>query len=549
MSPKLKPLLLPQLVEERRKRESTSDAEIDLASSSFYTQNSSASDIPSPVTPTFSTRGHMPYPSSASSVESSFHNSTTDSPSSPTFIGTRASKRSLPDVQEEPQEREEDFDIFDDEDDLYDCLCDNYQCAHRSGNMAQSSVQLSAKPEFDYDLADGFFSDGDYSTSPRNKKRRAVESPLTGLATRFGTRFPSFSRKWRMRKGSSATSISSESQRDNAASRGPSSRSSSVSNSARQAIDKSFEAQMPPTPTKSVFDGRDEAPMSMAAPIDIEKANRESGDHEEGFATTPLLPPLMMDASANTKQISMQSPLQSPSVAEAHDSFSGSVTPIDAIATPQLPGMPSPPLSTKPSISSFHRSTVSRPGHLVPSSEIPPIVIADPNDEWANKLGHANFTIYPEPYIPESFDLDACRQLRANWDLARCNYTKHLVRTGEHYGVTSKTYKLTEQKWAAIDATWRHNNEITITNTVESGSDAFATLKHTTLGDGSSKNIMTKIPSLNDPRSEGKFPQLGDEDIVGPMVQVAAQLQRSPTKKAKLFKFFAEKFPVGLGRS
>lgn len=256
----------------------------------------------------------------------------------------------------------------------------------------------------------------------------------------------------------------------------------------------------------------------------------------------------MMDASANTKQISMQSPLQSPSVAEPSDPLQGNVTPIDAITTPQLPGMPSPPLSTKPSISSFHRSSTSRPGHLIPSSEIPPIVIADPNDEWSNKLGHANFNISPEPYIPAAFDLEACRQLRANWDLARVNYTKHLVRTGEHYGVTSKTYKLTEEKWAATDAIWRANNELTITHTVESGSDAFATLKHTTLADGSEGNVMTKIPSLNDPRSEGKFPQLGDEDIVGPMVQVAAQLQRSPSKKAKLFRYLTEKFPVGLGR-
>ena len=119
------------------------------------------------------------------------------------------------------------------------------------------------------------------------------------------------------------------------------------------------------------------------------------------------------------------------------------------------------------------------------------------------------------------------------------------MRTGEHYGVTSKTYKLTEEKWASIDAIWRKNNEITIARTVDSGSAAFATLKHTTFGDASS-NIMTKIPSLNDPRSEGKFPQLGDEDIVGPMVQVAAQLQRSPSKKTKFFKFIAEKFPVGL---
>jgi hypothetical protein len=426
-------------------------------------------------------------------------------------------------------------------------LGDDQQCLHRDSIMAQSSVQLSMTQDFDYDLADGFFSDGEFASSLRYKKRRAMESPLTGLATRFGTRFPSFSRKWRLRKGATPLSIASDSQRENTASRGASSRSSSVSNSARQTLDKTFEPQMPPTPTRSIFDSRED--VTTATTIDIEKANRDAGEHEEGFATTPLLPPLMMDASANTKQTSMQSPLQSPSVAEPHDHFSGTVTPIDGVTTPQLPGMPSPPLSTKPSISSFHRSTINRPGHLVPSSDIPPIVIADLNDEWANKLGHANFTIYPEPDVPDRFDLEACRQLRANWDLARCNYTKHLVRTGEHYGVTSKTYRLTEEKWASIDAIWRKNNDLTIAKTVENSKDAFATLKHTTLGEPGNSNIMTKIPSLNDPRSEGKFPLLGDEDIVGPMVQVAAQLQRSPSKKTKLFKFFAEKFPVGLGRS
>jgi hypothetical protein len=411
--------------------------------------------------------------------------------------------------------------------------------------MAHSSVQLSTRQEFDYDLADGFFSDGEFAASPRHRKRRALESPLTGLASRFGTRFPSFSRKWRLRKGASCASITADLQQENAISRDASSRSSSISNSARQVLEKAFDPQLPPTPTRSILDTTEET--SSAITIDIEKANHDNGEREEGFATTPLLPPLMMDASANTKQVSMQSPLQSPSVAESSDPFSGNVTPIDTVTTPQIPGMPSPPLSTKPSISSFHRNTIiNRPGHLVPSSEIPPILIADPNDIWANSLGHANFTIYPEPYVPASFDLEACRQLRANWDLARCNYTKHLVRTGEHYGVTSKTYKLTEEKWASIDAIWRKNNETTIGRTVDSGSDAFATLKHTTFGDANNSNVMTKIPSLNDPRSEGKFPQLGDEDIVGPMEQVAAQFQRTPSKKAKFFKFFAEKFPVGL---
>jgi hypothetical protein len=125
MSPKLKPLLLPLLVEERRKRESMSETEMDL-SSSTYTQNSSASDVPSPVTPTFSARGHLRYSSSASSIESSYHTSVGDSPSSPTFIGSKTGKRSLPDVQEEPQERDEDFDMFDDANDLYECLCKYY---------------------------------------------------------------------------------------------------------------------------------------------------------------------------------------------------------------------------------------------------------------------------------------------------------------------------------------------------------------------------------------------------------------------------------------
>lgn len=565
MSPKLKPLLLPQLVEERRKRESMSDSEMDL-SISLYTQNSSTSEIPSPITPTFSTRGHLRYPSSASSIESPFYNSVTDSPTSPSFVGPKAGKRSLPDVQEEPHEREDDYDMFEYRKELYDCLCkyswvagsivnklpceyklmlaitgDDQQCIHRE-DMSQSSVQLSTNQDMDYDLTDGFFSDGEFSSSPRSRKRRAADSPiLSGLTTRFETRFPSFSRKWRLRKGSSAATFTSDPQRETSASRAASSRSSSLSNSARHTM----EPQMPPTPTRSIFDSRED--LAASAPIDIERANRNSADVEENFATTPLLPPLMMDASANTNQVAMQSPLQSPSVAEPTDPFSGHVTPIDAITTPLLPGMPSPPLSTKPSISSFHRLTANKQPHLIPSSEIPPIIIADPDDEWANKLGHANYTIYPEPYTPEVFDLEACRQLRTNWDLARCHYTRHLVRTGEHYGVTSKTYKYTEEKWAETDATWRKNNEITIANTVENSSDPFATLKHSTLSEGNS-NIMAKIPSLNDPRSGGKFPQLGDEDIVGPMVQAAAQLQRSPSKKAKIFKFFAEKFPVGLGK-
>jgi hypothetical protein len=124
MSSNLKPLLLPQLVEVRRHRESLSDNDMDL-SSSYYTQNSSSSDIQSPVTPTFSAsaRGHQRYSSSTSSLDAPFPIIASDAPSSPTFISSKSSKRSLPDVQEEPQERDDEVDMCSDHDDLYDCFC------------------------------------------------------------------------------------------------------------------------------------------------------------------------------------------------------------------------------------------------------------------------------------------------------------------------------------------------------------------------------------------------------------------------------------------
>ncbi|RFU36101.1 hypothetical protein B7463_g160, partial [Scytalidium lignicola] len=585
MSPKLKPLLLPQLVEQRKK-EGISNSGVDPSMSYFYTQSSqntlitlsthnttrstrsssttttqniqsiystptNMSENTSPATSTFSLRSHLRYPSSTSSIESPQFSSAAESPASPTFSASnsKASKRSLPDVEEEPQERDEDFDMFDDANGDWDCLCDDPHCMHRDSSNVESSASPPPPPftgDFDYDFTNGLFDDGSFSPASRSKKRRSNESALSGFATRFGTRLPSFSKKWRLRKLENNNVFAPSSYRENNGSRAASSRSSSLSNSIREGVERHM-LQMPPTPTRSILGSREE--ISLPSPIDIEKANSATIEEiHEPMATTPLLPPLMIDTSTKAHQTQLQSPLQSPSVAEPAEAWSASAVSVDAVATPQGQVLPSPPLSTKPSISSFH-PTSQRATHLVPSSEIPPLHIADPNDEWANKLGHANFTIHPEPYIPEIFDLEACRQLRANWDQARVNYTKHLVRTGENYGVTSKIYKLTEQKWAEVDAQWKQNNKITIANTAESDGDAFATLKHATLVDGTDSNMMTKIPSLNDPRSEGKFPQLGDEDIVGPMVQVAAQLQRNRSKKAKIMRFFTEKFPINLGKN
>lgn len=110
--------------------------------------NSSCSDLATPLTPTFSHHGgnHLRYASSTSSLDlqQSFSSTCSDSPVSPaqqpqtappttapTTSAPPSIKRLLPDVQEEPLEREDnEYDnrtmtkLADDQfDNLYDCLC------------------------------------------------------------------------------------------------------------------------------------------------------------------------------------------------------------------------------------------------------------------------------------------------------------------------------------------------------------------------------------------------------------------------------------------
>jgi len=229
----------------------------------------------------------------------------------------------------------------------------------------------------------------------------------------------------------------------------------------------------------------------------------------------------------------VQSPLQSPTVADPSNAFSLANTPL---GTPSL--VPSPLLSTKPSISSFHKSKIEK---IIAASDIPPLTISDPNDEWSIKLGHANFVIYPEPYIPDVCDAQSCRQLFADWEQARCNFTKHQVRTGEHFGVTSKIYQLTAEKWVEIDAEWKKNKDYTV---------AIAAVRnhYSVPLTPTEPAPVCQMPVLSDPKSEGKFPTLGDEDIVGPMVQIAARIQPKQSRKANFMKVLGDFSSIFFGR-
>ena len=102
----LRPLRLPQLVEARKKEEEDMSLDSPAISHTLQlSQSSTSSDYPSPTTPTFIAKGHGRFPSSNSSLASSpvMHES---------MDGFGAGKRPLTEVKEEPQERDESYEMI-----------------------------------------------------------------------------------------------------------------------------------------------------------------------------------------------------------------------------------------------------------------------------------------------------------------------------------------------------------------------------------------------------------------------------------------------------
>lgn len=373
-----------------------------------------------------------------------------------------------------------------------------------------------------YDLDSELFGDeNDAARSRALSRQQSIDSPLHSFSftSKLGDRFPSFSRRWRDRKP--ARLVTGLGIQSVPASQPASSRTSSIGSCHHfQSFDQDDE--IPATPAMS-YAGDMSTPVS---PIDIVRP-MELPQQGQAFATTPLLPP-MMNAPVE-KEVDVQSPLQSPTTADPDKTLS-IVSVATSVQTSQMQtrtSLSSPALSTKPSMASLGRTlTNTMPSPF--TTNMAPLFIADPNDKWSLKLGHANFTISPEPYSPEVSDTQTCRELFSDWETARANYFRHKHRVVEHYGGNSKTFKLTEQKWAAIDAEWRRNLDHA---TSLAGCRTAVTLPHMP----AEPTMLTMIPTLNDPRSAGKFPKLGDQDIVGQMVQIAPQPQ-VPSKFSSFIK-------------
>lgn len=389
-------------------------------------------------------------------------------------------------------------------------------CSHQTDLVQSPTIYSYMTPDFDYDL--GFLSDGDFNGSVRQKKRRhGSDAGFSTWSARLGSRLPSLSR-WRSTSTSRPHDLAFSPASDPAlAERRPSfahpasSRSSSISGPARGGQDRVHEAEFPATPALSFYESSES--VVLPSPLDSMPATLgRSLERERATARTPLLPPLLIQAPATcqTQPHSLQaSPLQSPSI----------------VASPMLEPsasqpFTSPPLSTKPSLSSLQRGTASVPNTF---SEAPSPVpcFFDHHDSWSDRLGHANFTIEPKPYLPETADLAALQCLRADWNLGRTNYAKHLVRTAEHYGATSKTYALTEAKWAEIELEWQQKEDALIARLGEHWKDdpsVIAQLRRT-----AEDKPSPAIPRMRS--DDGKFPELGDVEIVGPMERDAVMVR------------------------
>ncbi|KAL2864601.1 uncharacterized protein BJX67DRAFT_207372 [Aspergillus lucknowensis] len=491
-------LKLSQLLD--AKRRDSFDTMRDLSPPSRQPPHSplTASTPVSPAVSLFSAKGHTRLSSSASSLVSTpGHGNSIDIPSRNPLTGVK---------EEEPcgapaKDLEEEY----------------FQHFDQGLSVAEDSYLSTVSTCDDYDLTDAGM---EMVHSP--KKRRSDNAAANGLS-RIGSRISTISNRWRSKRVSDGPDGESFSPQL----RSRTSSSASVfAASPTTAAPMSWvdPAQVPPSPARTIFEER--LSESGSRPIDIAKANQHDLDESAPQATTPLLPPFMGDEPTYPIASRIHSPLQSPSVADVSDASPETNT----LSDPRLASLPSPPLSTKPSIASFNRPRAGTVRTV--SGDVPPLTLADPTDEWAIQLGHANFTIQPEPYVPEVCDIDAFRQLRNQWDLAQCNFTKHLVRTGEHYGITSKIYKLTQEKWESISREWKRHYDAMLAQLEAIDSPTLRMIEsHCDLCE------QVKIPTLHD----NKFPELGDGEIVGPMkIAPATGQYRNRSLKRNFFKFFQD---------
>jgi len=249
------------------------------------------------------------------------------------------------------------------------------------------------------------------------------------------------------------------------------------------------------------------------------------------LVSTPLLPPCMMERHNSDTGI-MQSPLQSPTVADWPTfSFPSSVRDTSLTSTVDTPS-----LSSNKSTTSLDASRDSQQMRHSLDLGLQYERLNDPNhyDPWADQLGHANFNIFPAPYVPVNYDLTACRSFINDWEAARKQYLSHATLVRDDFGPTSNTLKVTEQKWASIDAQWKQNYDGIIARAHASGIN---TEQVPCLSECKS---ISKQMYYHGSEAYDKSIALADNgQIVGPMVTYVSRI-KPVSKKSAFMRFFSD---------
>ncbi|KAH7009174.1 hypothetical protein B0J12DRAFT_752219 [Macrophomina phaseolina] len=445
----MKPLMLPRLVAAKNSQagSSTIDERVSAASAD---STLSASKGSTPLNLMSAAHDHLRHSSSISFTSSL-------PSSSYKHVDSMASLSKLPRLAEDPIEEPFKPEVRIVEEDLEGsqgawCLCSMWCHVTVFASTPNNKIGVTEGcPHCNSPIGD------DSDVKPLQRRRGLRESPANSIGSRVSERIPSLTRQW---MGSGA--VSTLSREDTHTSTPPSERScwsSSLASSVPRRSLNISETELPPI--LALASGAYEDRPTSNSPVDIvTTALAIEPIDREALASTPLLPPLIVDK--RPPESTWQSPLQSPPVVDSCAAFAAISS---ALGIPVASSVQTPTSSIRRSLASFR---YSGPNHVLLYSDIPPMTdYDDKHNKWSINLGHANFTISPEPYVPEVCDAAACRELFARWEQARRNYTKHQVRTREHFGVTSETYKLTEQKWSEIDAQWKRCHDMAVAHAAE----------------------------------------------------------------------------------
>lgn len=490
-------------------------------------ESSNASTAPSPVPTSYPSRNHSRWPSSSSSLATT--------PESPLNLG----KSALHDLLEDPAEREE-FRNLDESEEEPLCICkypdyfamemklieigDALFCEHQPERQTHSAEGMPFSERSSNPLR--FNPEDDFRGLPLTERRSSDPSSGHGQNTRVSLTWPSFSRHVRNRK---ATTVASNVSIRSA----PASRSSSKQPSERKTLSGYITPSSKRNTAVSLASQKQSIchntpisdwslPSMAGSSTSIYELQHDPIEREE-LSATPLLPPSLAECRGDEPD-SPRSPLQSPSIAafSTTDSVVGS-----PLMSPITLSFSSPSLSAKPSFNSI-RMDLSKCG-LPASSDVLPCIVAEDADVWSLKLGHANFHILPEPYIPEVCDSQSCTQLLDDWRAAQVEFWRQESVISETYGPRSQTYKLAGEKWRDIESDWRSN---------------FLTARDDARANGESIDLEPFETTQSFALPE-KFPNIDDANIVGPMSQYTKS-QPSPTKKKTFLKLLTD--PVSILR-